>query len=301
MSEFDWITHLTAPQRTVFLDSLRAALTARGLPVRMEDGVVVLSGVALALAELAAACATVQPADYGALLGERLDTVLLGIEGQTTAAALDSDWPAAQRHIKLRLFPAAQAVANEEILVSADIGAGLSVVLVYDLPDSVTSVQPDAVAAWPVTGAELWRIATANLRAEEPPPVVERIALTEDADALLVTGESYFVASRLLILGDILPPSSFPYGALVIVPHRHAMVVHPITGSEIYDALTTLSVMAGEMVGDSPGPMSSAVYWWKSDAIEEVAVVVDEDAAEVTVEPSVEFGELLDWLLKGEE
>lgn len=301
MSEFDWITHLTAPQRAVFLESLQAALAARDLEARIDDGVVRLGGASVAMAGLAAACAQVEPEEYAALLGDRLDELRLGLQGQAAAALLDEDWKAARHHIKLRVLSAEEVAENAEILISADLGAGLAAVLVYDLPDSVTSVQPDALVAWPVTGAELWRVATENLRAEEPLPAMERIVLTESAEALLVTGESFFVASRLLILGDILPPSSFPYGALVIIPGRHAMVVHPITGPEIYDALIALSLMAGEMYAESPGPMSPSVYWWQADTIEEVSVSVDEDAAEVTIDPSDALRELLEWLMRGNQ
>jgi hypothetical protein len=301
MSQLEWIAYLTAPQRAVFLDSLQAAIAERGLEARVEGGLVIIGDASVALTGLAAACAGVGASEYRAVLDARLDDLLVSFRDSATSASLDADWQAARSHIKLRIFPTEQADDNADILVSAEIGGGLSVVLVYDLPDTIASVQPDAVVGWPVTGQELWRIATDNIRAEDPPPTVERIALTQAADALLVSSDSFFVTSRLLILGDILPPASFPYGALVIIPHRHAMIVHPITGSDIYDALTALSIMAAEQYTTMPGPMSPDVYWWQGSAIERVAVTVNEEAAEVTVEPSEEFGELLDWLLREDE
>lgn len=297
MASTDWITYLTAPQRRVFVNTLQVVLAERNLAATVEDGVLQLGGAGVELAALAASCSVVSPLVYQDILEARIDELLLGVQGTEQAESLDDNWQKAQHFIKIRLFSAAEAAANADQILAAEISEDLTAVLVYDLPDTIASVPPDAPIDWPVDGEALWKIAMENLRAEEDPHIV-RAALTEEADALVVSGESYFITSRLLILADILPASSFPYGALVTVPSRHIMVIHPITGPEVYGALIAMRLKALELYDEQPGPLSAEVYWWIDGTIEAVSVTVDEDDAQVTIEPSEEFAEVLEWLLR---
>jgi len=296
MAQSEWTNWLTAPQRVVFRDSLQAVLDARGLQASVSSDFVVIGAVAVDLLTLARLCAQVDEEDYQGVLDAHIDERLLSSRDITTSAALDEDWELAQAWVKLRLLPQSLIAGSEDELISAPIGADLSIVLVYDLPGSVVSVLPSAAAGWPVTGRELWPITLENLRREEPPPEVERVELGEGVEAFLVSGESFFITSRLLLLADILPPETFPHGALVIVPHRHAMAIHPITDQGIYDAMAGLSLMGQELFDSGPGPLTPAVYWWQGSAIERVEITVDTVAGEVTLSPSEELDAMLESL-----
>ena len=296
MAQPEWKSWLTAPQRAVFLQSLQAVFDARGLQVSISSDALVMGDIAVDLLTLAQRCAQAEVADYPQVIEANIDDLLLSCRDTIASTVLDQDWEQARAWVKLRLLPLEQISGSEDELISAPIGADLAIVLVYDLPDSVVSVLPEAAAGWPVNGAELWPITLDNLRDEDPPPEVERIVLAEGVDAFLVSGESLFITSRLLLLGDILPPERFPQGALVIVPHRHVMVLHPILDQGVYDAMAGLSLMGQEMFASGPGPLSPAVYWWQGNAIERIEITVDVEADEVTLSPSEALDAMLEAL-----
>lgn len=297
MSQPAWKDGLTIPQRAVFLASLKAVVDARGLQASISDEAVVLGTISIQLLTLARLCAQVRTAGYLAVLDAHIEEALLSSHGIAASEVLDKDWALARERIKLRLLPLSQIAGSEDELISVDVGAGLAAVLVYDLSHSVVSVRPQAAAGWPVTEEGLWLITLDNLRREEPPPQIKRLALAEGVHALQITGESVFMASRLLLLSDILSPENAPHGALAIVPHRHAMVLHPITDQGVYDALPALSLMARKMFASSPGPLSPVVYWWRFNSIEPVEVAVDTVAGEVTLSPSEDLLAILEALL----
>ncbi|MFJ9763026.1 immunity 49 family protein [Streptomyces erythrochromogenes] len=166
----------------------------------------------------------------------------------------------------------------------------------YDGPTSVRSLSDRDVER--VGIEELGRAAYANLM--RVPVSHEEISLEGHATLQSVYGDSYFVASKALYLGELarqvtgepLPPA----GALVVVPTRHLLAFHPIVDGSAVEALNDLAMYALGAYEDGPGPLSPRVYWWHQGGLTSLTVV-DEDARTLSLAPPQELLALMKGLV----
>lgn len=305
-----WAEFWTAAASQSFLHTVQELLTARDMApsIDAETGMVTVTipdteeQRTFSLHSLATLSAAADPeADMAAFLAPQLEAIFENYTDNVTAGDLDADWSAAQQALQIRIHPLLHVRDSEDILLFRPIGGDLAAVLVYDLPQSIFSVSPAVAADWAVDAEVIWSTALDNLRAISPPPNVQAIALG-GVDALLIEGQSFFVSSWLLLLEEILQPQQTTHGALVIVPHRHAVVVHPIVDQpQTMAALHELILLADEMFDSPAGALSSDVFWWTAEAIWRIAVTIDDDAGEILIDPPEPFAEMVAALSADEE
>lgn len=301
----DWANFWSTRAHAVFLQELEDALTARDMAPQLDNdtGIATLTdpeskqertfamrGIALICAEAGGTTA------FRATIDQQLDRLLVGYDDNAAAGDLDGDWERARNAIKVRLYPIEEVIENDDILLYRAIGGALAAVLVYDMPESIFSVEPDVAESWPVSMDELWSIALENVRTEDPAPTVERLNIG-DTEAVIAYGDSFFVTSRLLLLGDIMDPDDFPHGAIVSMPHRHALIFHPITAQDTaVNALNEMILVTDEMFSEGQGALSTDLFWWLPERIERIPVQIDDDAGELIIDPSEDFVQLINSL-----
>lgn len=128
---------------------------------------------------------------------------------------------------------------------SHDIGDHLSVALVYDLPESMQSINREQLDGWDVSYYEALEIARQNLEETE-------FAIASVGDKLYIsaTGDNYD-ASRLL-LTDVIGRLDLQGRPVVAVPNRDTLV---IAGDEDEEGLALLADFT-EQALKAPRPMS---------------------------------------------
>ncbi|MCX4957245.1 immunity 49 family protein [Streptomyces virginiae] len=133
---------------------------------------------------------------------------------------------------------------------------------------------------------QLGQAARANLM--RAPVTYEDVPVEGRATLHSVFGDSHFVASKALYLGELarqVTGESLPHaGALVVVPTRHLLAYHPIADGSVVDALNDLASYALGAYEDGPGPLSPRVYWWHRGALTSLTVV-DEDTRTLSLRP----------------
>ncbi|MEV7561471.1 immunity 49 family protein [Streptomyces sp. NPDC089795] len=146
---------------------------------------------------------------------------------------------------------------------------------------------------------ELGQAAHANLM--RVPVTHEEIALEGHAALQSVYGDSHFVASKALYLGELarqvtgeLLPAA---GALVVVPTRHLLAFHPIADGSVVGALDDLAMYALGAYEDGPGSLSPRVYWWHRGGLTSLTVL-DEDARTLSLRPPPELLGLMKGLVR---
>ncbi|MFI1226940.1 MULTISPECIES: immunity 49 family protein [unclassified Streptomyces] len=239
------------------------------------------------LTTLAQRCGAEDPERWPALIAQHftsLDTVARG--GESPEELL--------RGAVLRLLPAETLPADGGsgygyVWQPAD---GLVTALALDAPDSVrmltdTDVERAGLDALKAAGR-------ANLLAEP----VEHEELRTPSGALLhsVYGDSHFVASKALVLGDLarsLTGHDLPEaGALVVVPTRHLLAFHPIVDGTVVDAVNDLGMYAMGAYEDGPGSLNPLLYWWRRDGLVRLTSF-DEQTRAMQVVPPQELMDLM--------
>jgi hypothetical protein len=178
----------------------------------------------------------------------------------STATTPDPDFDDVKSIIKVRIYPDDYAPPDEvrKMLVSRPVAPGMLAALVIDYPKTIATVNPDRLEKWGRTADELLELGLANVRAQDVP---DR-AIVENTSIRLLSGDSFFVATWVLMLEEHLEPVP-EHGALVIVPNRHAVLFQPIVDVSIVNAVGLLLGIADAQCRQGPGSISPNLYWWK--------------------------------------
>lgn len=287
----DWAPPWPAEHHHRFEGALRAALAERlsDFALNMEAGIVALPGQtgrghAFPCHTIAACCAASgQPERFADIIDQQLDLLSIGLADIALVAELEQDWTRAAAHLKVRLYPTAQVVDNLEQLTHRPLGSGLVAVLVYDLPDSILSVAPDAAAAWPVDDDTLWRRALINVM--DGTPSLSMVAFPDsEGRSVLVSGNDCFIPTRLLFIRELVPDWYAPNGLIVSIPHRRAMLFHAVgAGPVMQEALQELTLATYQMFQAAGDPVSGSLYWWREGEADEIPFTVDAERGALEV------------------
>jgi hypothetical protein len=258
----EWASFFSGAEYRQFLDVVVADLRRRGLDPQVGDGFVTADTggeepTQWGLANLAQRCNQEDPSQWEAVVATHF-TALQQMIGRDLDA-LAADFEQVRPILRVRLMPdeSMGGVAVGEA-VSWRPAPGMIANLVYDFPDSTASVHEDQLAGWPVDLGEAFDIATANVRAEPPPD-----ADTVDVDGTslkVMAGDSFYVASRALFLGELLDGGR---NAVFAVPNRHVLVWYRAEDLSVVNAMSAMYRIAVNLFREGPGSISDQLYWWR--------------------------------------
>jgi hypothetical protein len=174
-----------------------------------------------------------------------------------------------------------------------ELAPGLVEVLALDLPDSVAVFRDEHVESCGGLLA-LRAVGMVNLAAE-PVEHHKVVHTPEGAELHAFTGNSMFVASKVLLLeqllGEVVGLTETPDGVLVALPNRHELVLHVPRDASAVHALHTLAAYTAETFAETPGPLSPFVYWWRKGTF--IQVTDTDSAGGIRVDVPAELGEVL--------
>ena len=289
-----------------FLDADRAArlrmlvhraFAEQGVEVVVyEDHVVDVHGRRFGLANLAAVChRSDKDKRWGSLVEDHVVTILRAVDAPDPFA--DATFESVCARTVCRVYD--HASLPDPLLHSyvRELAPGLVEVLALDLPDSVAVFRDEHVEACGSLPA-LRAAGMVNLAAE---PVDHHKVMRTPQGAQLhaFTGDSMFVASKVLLLedllGEVLDVTETPDGVLVAMPNRHELVLHVPRDASAVHALHTLAGYTAETFAQTPGPLSPFVYWWRNGTFVQIshAHVTDDSPGAFRVEVPAELGEAL--------
>jgi hypothetical protein len=265
-----WARFLSDDEWREFVVAVETELQRRGLRYRIEDGFVWApwggdEDEALSLLNLAQLCHAAGPGQTPRVISGHFDALIAGRSDRVMADTLATDLTAARPYLKLRIYSKETFGEEPEQFVVRPVADDLVAVLCFDLPSNVVTVNAESLEHWGCTADDVWYQALANLRRTEH-------AAVDDVDvggAVLkaMTGDSFFVASNVLLLDDFLGDDVTPLGTLVAVPNRHTLVWHPITDMTALRAIDAMVVMASGMCAEGPGSISPNLFWWRDGVL----------------------------------
>jgi hypothetical protein len=235
---------------------------------------------------------------WASLIRDHVDKLVRAMDAPSAVETLPRD------ELWARLYPritAADNLPDDPAFGYAPSPApGLREVLALDLPESVQTLPSDALATLGDL-AELRLRAMNNLRAL---PVEDQDLVKQEDGARfrVVAGDSFFTASRVLVLDDlsrrITGEGIGPDGALVALPFRHLLAFHPITGMDVIPTLNAMAAFAAYRHEEAPGPVSPYVYWWRPGRLTQLS---EREADGLTIVVGEEFQAMLERLLGDED
>ena len=191
--------------------------------------------------------------------------------------------------LRPRLWSQEMASGPDMSLLTREVAEDLLAVLCVDLPTSVVNLTAEHAQETGLAVDDLWDLALGQI---DDGLEVEQTEIPSGATAF--TGESFFVASRLLDLERFAGPIPQP-GALVAVPHRHMLLFAPIETVAIVGAMQMTMQLADSAYREGPGSIVPHVFWWRWDA-PLLRIPVHVGTTQATVIPPDEFVAMLNTL-----
>ena len=285
------VAFFSAKEWNRFVEVVEKGLTKHGLTFGRDGTSVVVSGPdtqTLGLTNLAQVCHGEPPGRWPGLVDEFLGALGAAAEAEELRASFDS----ARSYLKLRLYPDDYAAGVDVELVARPFAESVIAVAALDLPTSVQTITTDDVARWGVPVDEVLAVALANTRGEGP---TDRDS-AEVADGVVIDvlfGDSFFTTTAVAWLGELVEIGE--RGALVAIPHRHMILVHPIHGAGAVQAVGHVIAMARRFYVEGPGSLSQHLYWWRDGELVWQPASVDDDGR-IEFHPTDEFMQALDSL-----
>jgi len=258
-----WASFMTYTQWERFLIAVARNLHARQLPLQYQDGVFHVQlgeqqQVQIGLGNLAQVCHQAREAQWGAIIATHFDQMLQDVHDPGVEALLQ-DFDQVKDRLFVRLIAMDAAISLEHLAVARNDIPDVIAYLALDLPVSVRSIAANEIAPWRKTPGELYAIGLANVR--EKSQYEAQDVEAPECTLIGVTSDSLFTASHALLLHEH-PEWIGKYGALLIIPTRHNLVIHPINDLSLLKALPCLCFMATEMEKEGPGSITNHVYWY---------------------------------------
>ncbi|NND74261.1 MAG: hypothetical protein HKN44_04575 [Ilumatobacter sp.] len=265
---------------TAFNDRLQAGIVTSELKgATIEPGELVLAdGRHLSVFNLAQLCHLSERSDWGALIDRHLTTLSAHVGGVPE--------PFSILDLRVRLLPNDQADHEVlELLGARPFAEGVVQTLAVQLNESVRSVPTSELEelGWDVD--KCWAGAWAQTRTLARP---EEANIVDVGGAVLVhlSSEHYFCSSFVPYLDDIVDGIG-EHGALVSIPVRHSLIIHPIYDDAVLAAAGAMIPITRQLNLNGPGEVSAHLYWWRDGELTWIPTYFAHDGVEFYPPPEL--------------
>ena len=284
--DFDF---MAADEWLAFHCEVYDAVAELGLSVASIDpGAIRLrNGHSLALLQLAQHCHGRPRNDWSALILGHIRTMVTHLDHPSELASMID--------LRLRLVPDTPADAGAlRALGARPFADGIVQVLAVDVDDAVRCVSSDEIVALGWDLDEAWASAKVQTELLETPDEIHVIDIG-GADMIHVFGERPYTAGRVGIIDDVIAEYADigDNGAIVSLPLRHSVLVHPIDDAAVRGAIGGMIPITRQLHQQGPGSVSPHLYWWRRGELEWIPTFFDGTIAGIEWYPSPDLAELV--------
>ena len=259
----EWASFMTPDEYRRFVDVVRETLDARGIEHRIGDGMVHAGESSYGLVNLAQLCRGED--DWPAIVADHFDRLL-----RTAADSPPEDFEAAAPLLRARLVHPEMIEGAPAPVAHRRVADDLVLAVAVDFSESVGYANEDDVARWGRPLDELLELGLRQVREREEPPEEQTLELNDGTVIRARFGDSMYTSTFALWLDD----------GLVALPHRHAILTHPLDDASAIRAINHLIALGRRMFEEGPSSISDQLYWKRGDELIRLPVVHREDGAD---------------------
>lgn len=262
-----WAGFFNSGQYGDFVRGVEADLNGRGLTFTINNGIVSVHAdetkpEQMGLQNLGQLCNRSNAEEWPTLIHQHFDNLFSTHQKQAEFENDKANFETVRGLIKMRVFPEDLPPGVRENSIHRLLAPGLLGMLSYDFPTSIQSIPKEDAATWNLSHAELLELGLSNVLEQETVKL-EVIDVPDGPRLQALVGDSFYTATHALRL-DRHIAGSMEHGALVAMPHRHAVVFHPVHNSSAVAAIQSMLIMANGMYQEGPGSISPNLYWWRN-------------------------------------
>jgi hypothetical protein len=168
---------------------------------------------------------------------------------------------AMKKYVAVRLYSIdyAKQIGEAGLVCRRDIDSSITV-LVLDFPSSVRSLKPEEIVPWKVPVDSLFSLGVDNATSNYKVDVAEQ-SLSSSVSVWLLASDDVFASTHVLRLASY-PQCIGKNGALVLVPHRHAVIAYPINDLTVLEATKLLIPLGLKLYEEGPGSITPSLTWY---------------------------------------
>lgn len=283
----------TRDQADRFRRTLAAAFAETGLEMQVfADHLVDERGRQFGVYNVAAVCFNDGRGEraWAELTAQHVRRLLVGMDGPNELETMPTEQ--VQRQVFPRLSEK-QLLPGLHLAYAVEFAEGVDELLNLDLPESVVILTDEHVALHGGRAA-LRAAGIRNLLGVLPDLEVDELR-GGDAHQLVVSGDSMFTATTVLVMPELLTrigAGAAPHGVLVCMPFRHQVALHVIRDASVVPSLNAMVGFARTGFDEGVGPLTPHVFWWHQGSCEQLTRVGDE--GEVIVQVGQELQAVLE-------
>lgn len=246
----------------------------------------------MGLVNVAQVCKQDKTAVYEKIVSRHFETMIRANEFESEFEKIVTDYDKVKKYIGVRIYPADYATnIGEDFTLGKSFAGDTYAMLVFDLPDSIANIKPEQADKWGKTVEELIETGIENIKQNYPFEISKQ--KFNDFDIWFVQGDHFFTPNIVFDLENH-PKMIGSKGALIGMPHRHAVIIYPIESIDIIKAINGLIPTIYGMNQEGPGSVSNKLLWYKDGQFVNLPYNIQEQKLQFI--PPAEFVELLNTL-----
>jgi len=229
----------------------------------------------MGLTNVAQVCKLDDPRSYDDTVKRHFDAFVSANAFDKEFKSFSHDFEQVKRYIAVRLYPDDYLPDSaKEVSMFKHFAGDILALLVFDLPDSVKSIRSDTEAKWGKSFEELFEIGLKNVKEKYKAKISKE--QFSDFEIWFIQGDHFFTPN---IIFDFEQQQELagPYGSLVGIPHRHAVIIYPIDGIRVVEALNALIPTVYGMNNEGPGSISNHIFWYKDGRYEDLPYEIKDE------------------------
>lgn len=246
----------------------------------------------LGLVNIAQYCSNEDPSKLEEHVAGHFDTLIRGHEFNRTFDTIKKDYDKVKAYLGVRLYNQSSIEhLGLDKTIGKSVGGDVYAMIVYDLPDTVTSVPPGDAEHWTVNEGDMWRDALRNSRAKYPANILNREL---QGISFKTVEEDHFFSPNVIFDIANQPELVGQHGSLISLPTRHIVIIYPINDLGVVQALNAQIQVTHGVFANGPGSLSRSIFWYKDGVLTAQPSKIEEGKLVFT--PTEDFVDMLNQL-----
>ncbi len=290
----DWASFFDRYSYNIFISFVENYFKKKKVKFEFEDGLVHINedfhGLEkLGLINVAQQCNQSEPNDWEEVISNHFNTLIQAnaFEKEFNQNIENFDYVKPFIAVRLYHYSFFEEVGREHI-IGRKLTEDIFMTLVFDMPYSVTNIQPEQAEKWNLPISQLFELGINNIKLNYPVEISE--VEFEGFSAFFVNSDSFFTPNLILDL-ESYPQLIGSHGSLLCIPNRHYVLIYPIENLEVVKAINKLIPVTYSINLEGPGSLSDKLYWYKDGKLENQPYNLSDEKLQFT--PSNKFSEVL--------
>jgi len=276
----EWAAFFSSSEYSEFINAINNYFKKKNVTYELGDGMLstgenIFGFASIGLINVAQVCKQNKQRNYRKIVSEHFDSMVSAYQFEMEFNKIVHDFDKVKKYIGVRLYPNDYVGhIGKELTVGKDFAGDIYSMLIFDLPESITNVQPHQIEQWGRPFEELFEVGKQNIKHNYPLNISQH--KFNELAIWFVEGNHFFAPNIVFDLNNY-PKLLGSKGSIVGIPHRHSVIIYPIENLEIVTAINQLIPAIYGMNEEGPGSISNNLFWYNDGHFENLPYKIEDN------------------------